>query len=87
MAWKRGPLPAGTYNWGGVVPVEVDGKPFGGGGFFFADFCGDHVECYLGDADPRHRFKAHEVAWYDNGLELPPPEAKVYGRAGAGEGV
>jgi hypothetical protein len=82
MAWKRGPLPPGTYNWGGVVPAGEDT----GYGFYFADFCGDHVECYLGDADPRHRFKAHEIAWYDNGLELPPPEAKVYGRAGPGAG-
>jgi hypothetical protein len=84
MAWKRGPLPPGTYDWGGVVPVELDGKPFAGGGFFFADFCGDHVRMVTDEGVTL--LKPHEVAWYDNGLGLPPPEAKVYGRVGAYEG-
>jgi hypothetical protein len=83
MAWKRGPLPAGTWGWGGIVPHEVDGKPFGGGGFYFADFHGDHVVMLPGDPQER-TLKPHEVAWYDNGLELPPREAGVTGRAAAG---
>jgi hypothetical protein len=82
VAWKRGPLPPGTYNWGGVVPAGENT----GGGFYFADFCGDHVVCGPGDAGPCRRLEAHEVAWYDNGLELPPPESRAFGRAGAGGG-
>jgi hypothetical protein len=63
MAWKKGPLPADTYNWGGVVPVGEE-KGFG---FYFADFCGDHVKiCPDGRV-----LKADEVALYDNSLELP----------------
>lgn len=66
MAWKKGPLPAGSYNWGGVVPTDGSG----GGGFYFADFKGDHVE--LVGLDPPRALKADEVKWYDNSLELPP---------------
>lgn len=61
MAWKKGPLPAGTWNWGGVVPVGETS------GFYFADFCGDHVEVVPGGKV----LKPEEVALYDNGLELP----------------
>lgn len=68
MAWKKGPLPADTYNWGGVVPVGEDT----GGGFLFADFQGDHV-LVIGGRLPRV-LKADQVAIYDNSLELPPPE-------------
>lgn len=66
MAWKRGPLPPDTWHWGGVVPVGHEG-----GGFYFADFQGDHVVIMDGSAEPR-RLKADEVAWYDNCLDLPP---------------
>lgn len=66
MSWKQGPLPPNTWNWGGVVPVGVVG------GFYFADFCGDHVKCCPGDKV----LQAHEVAWYDNHLELPPTAPK-----------
>lgn len=62
--WKPGPLPPNTYNWGGVVPAGDDT----GYGFYFADFCGDHVKICPGD----RVLKAHEVAFYDNSLELPP---------------
>lgn len=62
MAWKQGPLPPDTYHWGGVVPTGNDG-----GGFFFADFCGDHVKLVPGG----RVLKADEVAWYDNSLNLP----------------
>jgi hypothetical protein len=63
MAWKKGPLPAGTWNYGGVVPVGEDPAD----GFYFADFCGDHVKLCPSDK----LLKAHEVALYDNSLELP----------------
>lgn len=66
--WKRGPLPADTYMWGGVVPhINADGTPFKGDGFYFADFCGDHV---IICPDGR-KLLAHEVAMYNNCLELP----------------
>jgi hypothetical protein len=63
MAWKKGPLPPNTWNWGGVVPAGDD--PFDG--FSFADFCGDHVDMAGGGT-----LKANEVGWYDNSIELPP---------------
>lgn len=64
MAWKNGPLPANTYNWGGVVIVGENPSL----GFHFADFCGDHVKlCPDGK-----ELKAEEVAMYDNSLGLPP---------------
>jgi hypothetical protein len=63
MAWKKGPLPKGTYNWGAVVPVGEET-----GGFYFADFVGDSAILI-----PSERVvKADEVALYDNSLELPP---------------
>lgn len=69
MAWKQGPMPPETWHWGGVVPVESKGM-----GFYFADFCGDHVKLV-----PSGRIlKSHEVAWYDNSLELPPREVFGY---------
>lgn len=66
MAWKQGPLPANTWNWGGVVPVK-----HGSYGFFFADFYGDHVV-----VDGIGIIKAEDVAWYDNSIELPPNAPK-----------
>ncbi len=70
MAWKKGPLPAGTYGWGGVVPVDLKASE----GFFFADFCGDTVKAIT---HPERVLQAHEVAYYDNSLTLPPhPKGK-----------
>lgn len=61
--WKDGPLPADTYNWGGVVLIGQNPKD----GFFFADFCGDHVKlCPDGK-----KVNADEVLLYNNSLELP----------------
>lgn len=69
MAWKKGPLPPNTWNWGGVVPAGEDT----GTGFYFANFCGDHVQLSPSEKFPAGRIlKAHEVALYDNSLELPP---------------
>lgn len=72
MAWQKGPMPAGTYNWGGVVPAG-EGMT---GGFYFADFHGDHVILVgsgLGKT-PDRVLQPEEVAWFDNGLELPPQD-------------
>lgn len=64
MAWKPGPLPPDTWNWGGVVPHGEDLAR----GFLFADFCGDHAKVF-----PDGRvLKPHEVKWYNNALDLPP---------------
>jgi hypothetical protein len=63
MGWKQGPLPPGTFWWGGVVPVGEES-----GGFYFADFHGDHVKICPGD----RVLKADEVAWFNNALDLPP---------------
>jgi hypothetical protein len=59
--WKKGPLPAGTYNWGGV---QIKGMS---SGFLYADFRGDH-----GITDSRMRFEARDVVWWNNCLDLPP---------------
>jgi len=61
--WKKGPMPKETWLWGGVVPV---GESVGGG-FFFADFHGDHVLTHTG-----RRIEAADVAWYNNSIGLPP---------------
>jgi hypothetical protein len=68
MAWKKGPLPANTWNWGAVIPVGEQA----GSGFYFADFCGDHVKICPGD----RVLKADEVAFFDNSIELYDPAAK-----------
>lgn len=64
MAWKKGPLPPNTWNWGGVVRAGSNPKV----GFEFADFQGDHVTICPTD----EILKSHEVGWYDNCLELAP---------------
>ncbi len=77
MTWKKGPLPANTWNWGGVVPTGADPSL----GFFFADFCGDHVKL-MPAAGGKDRLEAGEVGWYDNCLELPGPSLpELKGRA------
>jgi hypothetical protein len=75
MAWKKGPLPPNTWNWGGVVRVG-DSPVYG---FSFADFCGDHV-----DMVPGGTLKADEVGWYDNSIELPPGAPKTAKRLPGG---
>lgn len=61
--WNKGPLPPDTYDWGGVVL-----KDQGGQGFFFADFCGDHVKlCPDG-----RRIEPDEIDQWTNCLKLPP---------------
>ena len=67
MAWKKGPLPKGTYGWGGVVPTDLNTA-----GFFMADFCGDKVKI-IGDGKDRV-LSADEVRYYDNSIGLPPKE-------------
>jgi hypothetical protein len=63
MAWKKGPLPKGTFNWGGVMVKGTSAT-----GFHFADFCGDHVKLPMSN---NKRVEAQDVAYYDNSLEVP----------------
>lgn len=63
MAWKQGPLPPNTWMWGGVTTEKNSA------GFYFADFCGDHV---MIERDGLERVEAADVVMYDNSLELPP---------------
>lgn len=65
QGWVKGPLPPNTYLWGGVV---VEGGP--DTGFFFADFCGDHVK--VQGWEKWERYEAHQVKWWNNCLSLPP---------------
>lgn len=69
--WKPGPLPPGTWNWGGVV---LSGTP--ATGFYFADFHGDYVLLCPG----ARKVEANEIAFYNNCLELP---SGVKSRVGA----
>ncbi len=69
MAWQKGPLPPGTWNWGGVIPV---GDVSRWGGFYFADFHGDHVTMNPGNKGFERVLKADDVAWFCNCLDLPP---------------
>jgi hypothetical protein len=66
--WKPGPLPPDTYGWGGVVPV---GEKLGGG-FYYADFKGDHVTVYPTD-DSEYDLKPDRVAQYNNAIQTLPP--------------
>lgn len=66
MAWQKGPLPADTYGWGGVVTTAIAG----GTGFLFADFRGDHVVA-VGD-ETGARIEPADVVCFDNSLTLPP---------------
>lgn len=84
MSWKKGPLPAGTWQWGGVMLV---GQPTNC--FHFADFHGDHV-CL--PCEDNKRVEAADVAFYNNCLDLPlppecggtlPKEGEKFGRVGA----
>lgn len=72
--WKPGPLPPDTYNWGGVTTADA------AGGFYFADFCGDHVMCPGADPDgTAKRVEAADVVLFNNSLTLPP---QATGRVG-----
>lgn len=64
--WKKGPLPPGTWNWGGIVVGPRTRDPVSG--FYFADFRGDHV-LRLPDNE---RVEAADVLYYNNSLDLPP---------------
>ncbi len=84
MAWKQGPLPPETWQWGGVVPVGTKNW-----GFYFADFHGDHVKIEVLKPVPGGTYmleerilKPDEVAWYNNDIEMPPGGK---GRIGAGQ--
>lgn len=71
FGWKKGPLPPNTWFWGGVVLVGDNLS----GGFYFADFCGDHVLLPpVGKDDFTRYVKPEEVLWYNNGLGEAPLE-------------
>jgi hypothetical protein len=71
--WKKGPLPPNTWHWGGVVLVGQESW-----GFYFADFCGDHVKIVsTNKKGPDRIVKPEEVAWYNNSLDMPPRPEKV----------
>lgn len=83
MAWKDGPLPPGTWNWGGVVTKETAPDAF-----YFADFCGDHAKVQTVDKDGKwveERVEAADVVKYDNSLTCPDPRFRS--QAGAETGV
>lgn len=61
--WTKGPLPANTWNWGGVCKVGLNPSD----GFYFADFKGDSVEL----VPSGEILKADEVGWFCNCLVLP----------------
>jgi hypothetical protein len=72
--WRKGPLPPDTWNWGGVTLVGEDPNS----GFYFADFCGDHVKMELIEKDKDgncvrswKRIEASEVQEYCNCLTIP----------------
>lgn len=70
--WKDGPMPAGTYGWGGVVPLDYHGD-----GFFFADFQGDTVNMIGGGGEGGERvLKANEVGKYNNAITTLPDGMK-----------
>lgn len=66
--WKRGPLPLDTWGWGGITTETGDT------GFYFADFCGDHVKLIDGTV-----VSADKVVMFNNSLELPPGSMKRKG--------
>lgn len=66
MAWQQGPLPANTWNWGGVVLVGASKL-----GFYFADFHGDHVILNPGTPNAE-RIEADQVGWFNNAIDMPP---------------
>jgi len=71
--WKKGPLPANTWQWGGVM---LQGE--GTNSLWFADFCGDHVKLFGRKDKPRA--EAREIAYYNNSLVSPlPKDVKEYG--------
>ena len=67
--WKKGPMPKGTYGWGGVVPHAEKELS----GFFMAGFNGDTVTAYGADDGKDRVLKDWEVAWYCNPIQSPPP--------------
>lgn len=64
--WKQGPLPPGTYNWGGVVRAGDDPTK----GFYFADFLGDKVELWKPGGETE-RLAPHQVGWFNNCIGMP----------------
>lgn len=82
--WQKGPVPENTWQWGGVV-IKGESEL----GFYFADFCGDHVAVQRESKPGREiagkpgwsRYGPNEIVWWNNALSLPIKGAKeVKGR-------
>lgn len=68
--WRKGPLPADSWYWGGLVPADLHGS-----GFYYADFRGDHAILTPGD----RKIEAADIAWYNNCIDMPPgPAARAW---------
>lgn len=67
--WHKGPLPADTWNWGGVVPVGSNPRH----GFYFADFRGDHalISKSVDGVSVWERIEAADIAFFNNSLPMP----------------
>lgn len=76
--WYRGPLPAGTYNWGAVVLAS--NPP---GTCYMADFAGDHAKVQCTDLPGKVvsggtiRVEANEILAYTNAIPLPPKDLTI----------
>jgi hypothetical protein len=70
MAWKKGPLPKGTYYWGGVILHDQPSNS----GFFFAGFNDDHAVLPSVNGEPERKVLPHEIRLYDNSIQLPVPK-------------
>ncbi len=59
--WHKGPLPFNTWGYGGIVlKPNVDPEGWPTGGFYFADFYGDHVYVNI-DKKEREKIEAKNV--------------------------
>lgn len=64
--WHQGPLPANTYQFGGIVLKGLDPNR----GFHFADFRGDHVMVVTSSGDLK-RHEANEIGYWNNSITIP----------------
>lgn len=81
MAWKKGPLPKGTWGWGGVVQEDQDPRH----GFQFASFAGLHAEIFPNGYGSPVRVEANDIAYYDNSLQMPINQHMAEGENDAGQ--
>lgn len=66
--WHKGPLPADTWGYGGVVLAEMPEQTF-----LFADFRGDHALLVNTESGKDgKRLDPAEILAYNNAIQLPP---------------